>query len=649
MLQNIRDNASGFFVMVVVGLVCLAMMSGAGIVASSFSFGEDPAIEVGDVEIYEEQIANRYRQTKAIYEQNNIEAPFETDRELLDVIVDSEVNNAVVTTHYSEKLSFPQSVLERRLMTLPEVRAAQTNDEKRKVIGPILRADNSSSTKQYYAKRRLEELRPQFQTAINSSAFVTETEIQLAAKLNEQQRDITTLRFAAADLVDSIVPSDEDLQNYYADNMSDYMLPARVKVKYIELDKAAVAQDVTLSEEQLTAWFAGQAKRYAEPEERQARDIVIAVSAERDDEAAEALANDIYQQLNAGADFAALVEQYSDDPVSKASGGEFDTWLIAGQADYGEDIQDAVFAAEIGKVIPPVEQDGAYHVLIVDDIRNTDVPSLADVREQAEADYRAELTNKLFKTRVDALTENIQNASPESLDDVKGDLTLEIQQSAWLEAGAAAQVGIAQYPEIVAAAFSDDIIGEEYFTEVVLTQDGEHAFVLQYDEYEAAAQQTLESVRADITTIVTQRLAEEAAIEQGEKAVVRIQAGESPTDVAADTKANLSTVEGKTRASSGLTPAVAKQAYQLPAPTTVEALSVDGVTDGRDYVVIAVSKVVVPANIGEAQRQLAQQNLQREVERADYLALQGSMVATSGVDIDVDYDYILNTDPAAAN
>lgn len=642
--------------MVIVGLVCLAMMSGAGIVASSFSFGPDPAIEVGDIEVSDGQVVSTYRNTKAnylrskeLFAANNIAFEEQTDEELVAVVVDDISRRAAVDAYLLENLSFPRSVLKDRLMSRDDVKAAKTEEELRKVIGPILRDDNSGSTEEYFDKRRRTELPQQFDAAFAKADFVTKTEVLQLAQLREQQRDLKVLRFAASDLEATVTPGEEDISRYYNANKADYMLPARVKVNYIELDKDAMVDDVVVEGDKLAEWFTKNIKKYTTPEERKVRDIVIAVDADTSDSEADDLAYDIYKKIQAGADFAAMVEKYSDDPSSKENGGELAAWLIDGQPDFGEEIQSAAFSAKVGEVIAPVEQDNAYHVLIVDEVQPAITPKLADVRELAEKDYRGEQLNKLFAERIKTLNDNILKASPKSLADVIGDLELEIQTTDWIDKGETGTAGLLQYPDVAQQAFGKAIIQDKKFSKVLRSRDREHAFVLHYNDYKPSALQTLDTVRADVVKQVTAQLAEKAAVANGKEALAKLNAGETPVIVAADTQAKLTTIDKKTRFNSGLTRSVVKKAYQLPTPTGDAEYSIAGVQDGRDYVIVMVYGASVPVDIAEAQLNNARTQLESESSRVGQDVIDQSILMAADLSVDVDPEQIINFQPENVN
>lgn len=113
----------------------------------------------------------------------------------------------------------------------------------------------------------------------------------------------------------------------------------------------------------------------------------------------------IIDQLGEGADFAELAAENSIGP-SGPNGGSLG-WFGAGMM--VPEFEAAVFELEVGEVSPPVETQFGWHVVLLNETRETPPPSLEDVQ--------AELTEGLRRARVDArleeLTAEAEVARPE--------------------------------------------------------------------------------------------------------------------------------------------------------------------------------------------------------------------------------------------
>ena len=111
-------------------------------------------------------------------------------------------------------------------------------------------------------------------------------------------------------------------------------------------------------------------------------------------------ANDLKAQLDAGANFGELAKANSTDTGSGANGGDLG-WFGVGTM--VKPFEDAVIAAEVGKVTGPVKTDFGYHLILVQETRAAANPTLDDVRE--------ELTQELQQKAVEAKVKEVTDAA----------------------------------------------------------------------------------------------------------------------------------------------------------------------------------------------------------------------------------------------
>ena len=74
-----------------------------------------------------------------------------------------------------------------------------------------------------------------------------------------------------------------------------------------------VTGDVKVTDKQVAEYYAKNKAQYSQPESREVRHILVKTRAQ---------ANGLYDQLQAGGDFAALAKKFSEDTGSKANGGK---------------------------------------------------------------------------------------------------------------------------------------------------------------------------------------------------------------------------------------------------------------------------------------------------------------------------------------
>ncbi|MCB1367653.1 MAG: peptidylprolyl isomerase [Rhodobacteraceae bacterium] len=107
-------------------------------------------------------------------------------------------------------------------------------------------------------------------------------------------------------------------------------------------------------------------------------------------------AEEIIKLLEDGAEFATVAKERSTGP-SGPNGGALG-WF--GKNQMVKEFEDAVLALAVGEISPPVETQFGWHVVKLNEMRDTVVPTLDDVR----ADLTLELQEKAVEEEITALT-----------------------------------------------------------------------------------------------------------------------------------------------------------------------------------------------------------------------------------------------------
>ena len=90
-------------------------------------------------------------------------------------------------------------------------------------------------------------------------------------------------------------------------------------------------------------------------------------------------AESIIANLKKGAKFEDIAKKQSKDPGSGANGGDLD-WAAPGN--YVKEFSDAMIALKKGEISAPVQSQFGFHIIRLDDVREAQLPALADVKTQ---------------------------------------------------------------------------------------------------------------------------------------------------------------------------------------------------------------------------------------------------------------------------
>ena len=192
---------------------------------------------------------------------------------------------------------------------------------------------------------------------------------------------------SADDVRKGINPSDSDLESFFKKNSARYAsaVPEERKITYFAFTPNDLPGGVpTPTQQEIKAYFDAHQSEYQTPEQARSRHILIKVDAGADpkaDAAAKAKAEALLKQIQAGANFAELAKQNSDDPGSKDSGGELP---FAQRGTMVPEFDKAIFTQKIGDTQIVKSQFG-YHIVQVEERKPAHSQDISEVLPTIQA------------------------------------------------------------------------------------------------------------------------------------------------------------------------------------------------------------------------------------------------------------------------
>ncbi len=160
----------------------------------------------------------------------------------------------------------------------------------------------------------------------------------------------------------------------------------------------ALTKDIKVGAAEIEKHYSDNKAQYTVPESREVRHILLAVKKKDgtiDYVKSKVQAEDVYGQLKAGADFAALAKKYSQDTGTSDDGGKY--MALRGQTVAPFDA--TVFNINLGVVSRPVKTEYGYHLIeALAAIKPGSVTPLAKVRNEIEEQLRSTRTNEALNT-----------------------------------------------------------------------------------------------------------------------------------------------------------------------------------------------------------------------------------------------------------
>ncbi|WP_442934813.1 peptidyl-prolyl cis-trans isomerase [Nitrincola sp. A-D6] len=357
---------------------------------------------------------------------------------------------------------------------------------------------------------RKETLADQERSALVLSAFSTPDEIERIVRLDQQKRDLAWVRLPLLNVLNETSVSESEIRELYEQRAGSLQTPEQVVLDYVMLDKNDFVDPSLVSDDEVRGIYEQMLADFVSEEERSVSHILIETTESRDELAALAKAQEISLELEAGADFAELAQQHSDDPGSANEGGSMG-YLT--QDELVDEFADALFdMTEVGQVSEPVQTEFGFHLIRLDGIRQGEQPSF----EQEAYDLRLEIAERDAEMRYVEQMERLADLSFSAADLIvpaeELDLVIERSEPISREGGAGELGGNSR---VVDAAFSSDLLGER-LNSLPIELDRERTVVVRVHEHLPSRQVTFEEVRDElelelITAQATQQLEQQAS------------------------------------------------------------------------------------------------------------------------------------------
>src|SRR5881397_3723262 len=262
------------------------------------------------------------------------------------------------------------------------------------------------SIRQSLLKQRLEAL-------VTDGVGVSDGELDERYRFDHEKANLAFVRSTAADLAATITLSDEELQKYLDEHADSYRVPARVRARYVAYRPADFLSQAEVKDDDVAEYYAlHKEDKFTEPEQVRARHILIKVAADAGADAKAAArkkAEELLAKVKAGADFAALAKESSEDPGSAAKGGDLGLFLRGRMTPAFEE---AAFALQAGGVSDVVETPFGFHVIKVEEHRPGGVKPLEAVHDEIADSLKQQRSLALARKQAEEDRRKIARGTP---------------------------------------------------------------------------------------------------------------------------------------------------------------------------------------------------------------------------------------------
>ncbi len=425
MMAKMRSLAPWFIVTVGGLFVIFMVLSDSKIGSSMGRRTNDIGIVNGEKITYQEfaNLMDRYREFQK--QQNGQEIPDSQLDQFRDQVWETLISQKLMEQKIKEfDLKVSDKEIENALLgpnppqSVTQYFVDSTGSFNREAYDAAIRnPENKTAVLQLEDQVRQQLLQEKLSSLVNASAFVTEEEIKRKfyddnIKMNADYVLVTTQLSSDS----TLNPTESEITNYYNSHKEDYKKEETRKVKYVLFGTNPSSGDTVAIKNNLeailkkvkadTSGFKTYIEIYSEkPYAKETLQITQIPSAAQSlivkakagsfvgpvltsegyilykvDEVVKAKetivkashilikdkdeANKIYKELKAGADFATVAKEKSQDPGSGKKGGELG-WFGKGQM--VPEFEKAAFKGKIGKIQRPVKSQFGWHIIKVED------------------------------------------------------------------------------------------------------------------------------------------------------------------------------------------------------------------------------------------------------------------------------------------
>jgi peptidyl-prolyl cis-trans isomerase D len=252
---------------------------------------------------------------------------------------------------------------------------------------------------------------------ITDGISASPAEIQEEFKSQNEKVKLDYALIKPEDLEAKITPSDSDIKAYYEQNKAKFMIPEKRVVRYALLDLTQLRQSTVVSDDELKVVYQQNIQQFQVPNRVHVEHILLLTTGGKTDaEVAEIKkkAEDILAQAKKkGANFEELAKKYSEDPGSKAKGGDVG-WVLPGQM--VPEFEKASFSLNKGDISDLIKTQYGFHIIKVLDKETAHTKTFDEVKDSLRPNYMLNKVDQQASTIADQISADIRQSNKTTLD-----------------------------------------------------------------------------------------------------------------------------------------------------------------------------------------------------------------------------------------
>ena len=226
----------------------------------------------------------------------------------------------------------------------------------------------------------------EYRIVLGSLDFTFENEIRDLAILLEKQVDLDFIKIDYDLLSKSIDVTSDQIKEFYTNNQSQFFSDEKRSIKYFILNSDDYEDKVTIPNNYIDEAYQNYLSNIGNNIQKRISHIMIDKNNYSNESEAFEIIKKVENEIINGTDFESLVSKYTEDIVTKDTGGDLDYF----SADiFPEEFASALESVELNETSSIVEIETSFHILKVTEVLEQEIKSYDQMKETLSSELIA--------------------------------------------------------------------------------------------------------------------------------------------------------------------------------------------------------------------------------------------------------------------
>ncbi len=271
-------------------------------------------------------------------------------------------------------------------------------------LGLLAGAGTTAAMYEEQVRQRL--LRQKLQALVTDGVVVTGADVEDEYRRRNEKVHLEYAVIARSDFENELEVTDDEVRAYYDENQEEFERPVQRKARFIALTPQLFSGEVTVNQREIARYYDENQPQYSTGEQVRASHILFMTGPDKNEEAVRQQAEAVLVQVKAGADFAELAREHSED-TSADSGGDLG---LFGRGAMVPAFEQAAFSLPVGGTSELVRSTYGYHIIKVTDRQAAFTQPLETVQEQIQGVLSQKKATARMEAAIQSAAEKLRAA-----------------------------------------------------------------------------------------------------------------------------------------------------------------------------------------------------------------------------------------------